>query len=45
MLKRKEMIILGQRNKYLKTKGLFWGGKNLTQQNEEKTLNWDLVME
>ncbi len=41
-LKRKEMMILGQRNQYLKTKGLFQGGKNLTQLNEEKTFNRDL---
>jgi hypothetical protein len=40
-LKWKEMMIIWQRNQYLQTKGLFWGGKNLTQLYEEKTFNWD----
>ncbi len=35
-------MIIWQRNQYLQTKGLFWGGKNLTQLYEEKTFNWDL---
>ena len=29
---------------YLKTKGLFWGGKNLTRLNEEKTFNRNLEL-
>ena len=34
-------MIIWQRNQYLQTTGLFWGGKNLTQLYEEKTFNWD----
>jgi hypothetical protein len=44
LVEKKDMMIFGQRNQYLKTKCLFWGGKNLTQLNEEKTFNWDLEL-
>jgi hypothetical protein len=43
-LQREKKMTKRQRNQYLEQNALFWGRKNLTQLNEEKTFNWNLEL-
>jgi TPP-dependent pyruvate/acetoin dehydrogenase alpha subunit len=43
-LKREKKMTKKQRNQYLEQNDLFWGRKNLTRLNEEKTFNRNLEL-